>query len=138
MVVVIRGMGSVWGALLASLPHRRVLNAFGILVLPRVSIVLIFVVMAVVLIRAAVGPPGPRRERPAPGQAGGQPTSSALDAPSARSSSPRSLVGLVAAPAVLPTFCVWLVVEMLAFALFATSLPSPDGAGGMVSFGHAA
>ena len=49
VVVVIGGMGSVWGALLASM-LIGVLNAFGILILPRVSIVLIFVVMAVVLI----------------------------------------------------------------------------------------
>src|SRR5712691_9562405 len=49
VVVVIGGMGSVWGALLASL-LIGVLNALGVLVLPRISIVLIFVVMAVVLI----------------------------------------------------------------------------------------
>ena len=49
VVVVIGGMGSVWGALLASL-LIGVLNAYGVLVLPKVSIVLIFVVMAVVLI----------------------------------------------------------------------------------------
>src|SRR5947207_996531 len=49
VVVVIGGMGSVWGALLASL-LIGVLNAFGVLVLPKISIVLIFVVMAVVLI----------------------------------------------------------------------------------------
>ena len=49
VVVVIGGMGSVWGALLASL-LIGVLNAYGVLVLPKISIVLIFVVMAVVLI----------------------------------------------------------------------------------------
>src|SRR5205809_789899 len=49
VVVVIGGMGSVWGALLASL-LIGVLNALGVLVLPKISIVLIFVVMAVVLI----------------------------------------------------------------------------------------
>ena len=92
VVVVIGGMGSVWGALLASL-LIGVLNAFGILILPRVSIVLIFVVMAAVLIvrpwgllgrpeaqlRAAggaadVGGAGrarpPDRPRRAPGRAG--------------------------------------------------------------------
>src|SRR5439155_9948144 len=49
VVVVIGGMGSVWGALLASL-LIGVLNAYGVLVLPKASIVLMFVVMAVVLI----------------------------------------------------------------------------------------
>src|SRR5215468_6635903 len=47
--VVIGGMGSVWGALLASL-LIGVLDAYGVLVLPKASIVLMFVVMAVVLI----------------------------------------------------------------------------------------
>jgi len=49
VVVVIGGMGSVWGALLASL-LLGVLNAYGVLILPKASIVLMFVVMAVVLI----------------------------------------------------------------------------------------
>jgi branched-chain amino acid transport system permease protein len=49
VVVVIGGMGSVWGALLASL-LIGVLNAYGVLLLPKISIVLIFVVMAVVLV----------------------------------------------------------------------------------------
>src|SRR5215475_3963337 len=49
VVVVIGGMGSVWGALLASL-LIGVLNAYGVLVLPKASIVLMFVVMAVVLV----------------------------------------------------------------------------------------
>src|SRR3989454_3601092 len=47
VVVVIGGMGSVWGALLAS-PLIGVLNAYGVLVLPKASIVLMFVGMAVV------------------------------------------------------------------------------------------
>src|SRR4029077_10739438 len=49
VVVVIGGMGSVWGALLASL-LIGVLNAYGVLLLPKAAIVLIFVVMAVVLV----------------------------------------------------------------------------------------
>src|SRR5207244_12765206 len=38
----------------------------------------------------------------------------------------------------LPTFHVWVLVEILAFALFAASLHLLMGTGGMVSFGHAA
>src|SRR6266849_5988317 len=49
VVVVIGGMGSVWGALLASL-LIGVLDAYGVLLLPKIAIVLIFVVMAVVLV----------------------------------------------------------------------------------------
>src|SRR6266508_2515256 len=64
VVVVIGGMGSVWGALLASL-LIGVLGAFGILILPRISIVLIFVVMALVLIVRPWGLLG-RARGPAP------------------------------------------------------------------------
>src|SRR5205823_14281309 len=45
---------------------------------------------------------------------------------------------LVALPPLLPTFHVWVLVEILAFALFAASLQLLMGTGGMVSFGHAA
>jgi branched-chain amino acid transport system permease protein len=135
VVVVIGGMGSVWGALLASV-LIGVLGAFGVLVLPRISIVLIFVVMAVVLIVRPWGllgrPEGPARA------AGG---AAALEAPAwrLRPAWGLGLVGaLLVAPAVLPTFYVILLVEMLAFALFATSLHLLMGTGGMVSFGHAA
>jgi branched-chain amino acid transport system permease protein len=135
VVVVIGGMGSVWGALLASL-LIGVLGAFGILILPRISIVLIFIVMAVVLIIRPWGLLGRPdvQARAAAGAAG-------LEAPGLPLR-PAWLAGLlialVAAPLVLPTFYVWLLVEMLAFALFATSLHLLMGTGGMVSFGHAA
>jgi branched-chain amino acid transport system permease protein len=134
VVVVIGGMGSVWGALLASL-LIGVLNAYGVLVLPKASIVLMFVVMAVVLIvrpwgllgrpeiqlRAAGGAVAEERGarwHPAWLGAGG--------------------VVLLALPLLLPTFWVWMAVEIFAFALFAASLHLLMGQGGMVSFGHAA
>ena len=135
VVVVIGGMGSVWGALLAAL-LIGVLGAFGILILPRISIVLIFVVMAGVLIVRPWGLLG-RPEtglRPAGGGTG-------LEAPPVplRPGWLLALVlGLAVAPLALPTFYVWLLVEMLAFALFASSLHLLMGTGGMVSFGHAA
>jgi branched-chain amino acid transport system permease protein len=135
VVVVIGGMGSVWGALLASL-LIGVLGAFGILLLPRISIVLIFVVMAVVLIVrpwgllgrpiVALRAAGPAHEFETPGLPARPHWLAAL------------LALLVLAPLVLPTFYVWLLVEMLAFALFASSLRLLMGTGGMVSFGHAA
>ena len=134
VVVVIGGMGSVWGALLASL-LIGVLNAYGVLVLPKASIVLMFVVMAVVLIvrpwgllgrpeiqmRAAAGPVG---------ETGGTAWHPAWLAALG--------VILLALPLVLPTFWVWMAVEIFAFALFAASLHLLMGLGGMVSFGHAA
>jgi branched-chain amino acid transport system permease protein len=56
---------------------------------------------------------------------------------------PRVLIAAVVAllvlvPPLLPTFYVWVLVEILAFALFAASLHLLMGTGGMVSFGHAA
>jgi branched-chain amino acid transport system permease protein len=46
--------------------------------------------------------------------------------------------GLILAPLVAPTFVVWVLVEVLAFGLFAGSLQLLVGTGGMISFGHAA
>ena len=57
IVVVIGGLGSLWGTLLGSLIYGLTL-AFGILIFPRFSIFAAFVIMAVVLDRAAVGPAG--------------------------------------------------------------------------------
>jgi branched-chain amino acid transport system permease protein len=134
VVVVIGGMGSVWGALLASL-IIGVLNAYGVLVLPKASIVLMFVVMAVVLIVRPWGLLG----RP---EIQLRPAGAAV--PEAQARAPRplwsfaALVVLLALPLVLPTFWVWMGVEILVFALFAASLHLLMGSGGMVSFGHAA
>ncbi len=49
VVVVIGGMGSFWGALLGAL-IVGLAHSFGILILPRIAMVSIFVVMAIVLI----------------------------------------------------------------------------------------
>jgi len=135
VVVVIGGMGSVWGALLASL-LIGVLSAFGVLVVPRISIVLIFAVMAAVLVLRPWGLLGrPDVELRA--------AAAAADVTEpGRGVHPAWIAGLLGAlclaPAVLPTFYVSLLVEMLAFALFATSLHLLMETGGMVSFGHAA
>src|SRR5712691_2024188 len=133
VVVVIGGMGSVWGALLASL-LIGVLNAYGVLVLPKISIVLMFLVMAVVLIVRPWGLLG----RPEIQLRAGTAVVGERDVPW----HPAWLVAvgavLLALPLVLPTFWVWMAVEIFAFALFAASLHLLMGLGGMVSFGHAA
>src|SRR6201986_1075892 len=49
VVVVIGGLGSIWGAFVAAVLVSE-LNAFGILIFPKISIILVFLVMAVVLI----------------------------------------------------------------------------------------
>jgi branched-chain amino acid transport system permease protein len=135
VVVVIGGMGSVWGALLASL-LIGVLNAFGVLVLPKISIVLIFVVMAVVLIVRPWGLLGrPEIQHRA---AGAGVVAEARAHGVSRRWLGAGIVLLAALPWALPTFWVWLVVEIFAFVLFAASLHLLMGLGGMVSFGHAA
>jgi branched-chain amino acid transport system permease protein len=134
VVVVVGGMGSVPGALLAAVVIG-VIDAFGVLVLPRASLVLTFVVMAVVLVVRPWGLLGrPEAQARSAGGAG---------IAHADVGVPRALVVVVAAllvaiPPLLPTFYVWVLVEILAFALFAASLHLLMGTGGMVSFGHAA
>jgi branched-chain amino acid transport system permease protein len=128
VVVVIGGMGSVWGALLASV-LIGVLNAFGILALPRISIVLIFVVMAAVLIVRPWGLLGRPDVAPRAAAAIRFASSGPALCPAWGAA---LLAALCLAPAGLPTFHVWLLIEMLAFALFATSLGLLMGTGGMV------
>ncbi|MGH7314642.1 MAG: ABC transporter permease [Candidatus Rokuibacteriota bacterium] len=134
VVVVIGGMGSVWGALLASL-LIGVLNAYGVLLLPKIAIVLIFVVMAVVLVIRPWGLLGrPEIQLRPPG--------GAVSGTAPRRLGPAwsiaALVVLAALPLGLPTFWVSIAVEIFAFALFAASLHLLMAVGGMVSFGHAA
>ena len=134
VVVVVGGMGSVPGALLAAVVIG-VIDAFGVLVLPRASLVLTFVVMAVVLVVRPWGLLG----RP---EAQGRSAGGAVSARRAVAIPRPVLVAVVALliiiPPLLPTFYVWVLVEVLAFALFAGSLHLLMGLGGMVSFGHAA
>ena len=49
VVVVIGGLGSIIGAFVAAVLVSE-LNAFGILIFPKISIILVFLVMAAVLI----------------------------------------------------------------------------------------
>ena len=137
VVVVVGGMGSIAGAFLAAVLISE-LGAFGILIIPQSTLVLMFVVMAVVLIFRPWGLLG----RPeAPGQHGqvGPPE------PPLRPPSPRLRVAgllllgaLLALPAMADDFTLVLAVEIAIMALFAASLHFAMGPGGMVSFGHAA
>ena len=136
VVVVIGGLGSVGGAFLAALIVAE-LNAFGILVLPGVSMVLMFVVMALVLVVRPYGLLG-RLEAASR-------TTAAVAAKVWAPLSPSVRFGLAilcCALALLPLVAgdYWLTVgsEILIFVLFATSLQFLMSAGGLVSFGHAA
>ncbi len=136
VVVVVGGMGSVPGAFLAAVLIAE-LNAFGILVFPEITLVLMFLVMAVVLVMRPWGlmgrPEGLERAR------GGE-----AETPLRRAGAPLRLVAaalaavLFAAPWVVGDFALVLLTEIFIFVLFAASLHFIMGPGGMVSFGHAA
>lgn len=136
VVVVIGGLGSVTGAFVAALLVSE-LNAFGILVMPQVSLVLVFAVMAVVLVVRPFGLFG-RAEGPA------RPPVSVLGRPWAPMAAVEraGVAALVVVAAVLPfvsgPYLLTVASELLIFALFAASLQFMMSVGGLVSFGHAA
>jgi branched-chain amino acid transport system permease protein len=136
VVVVIGGLGNVLGTFLAAIIVSE-LNAFGILIFPKISLVLVFLVMALVLIVRPWGLLG-RPEAAARTMSGATPARwRPLDARG------RLLVGLaIAAAALLPLisgdYGLSVATEVLIFMLYAASLHALIGAGGLVSFGHAA
>lgn len=135
VVVVVGGMGSIWGAYVAAIIISQ-LNAFGILFLPESSLVTMFLAMAVILIARPWGlfgkpeslehkPPSEREE---------------LNAPSALNWNWMYgvlLAVLLGIPWLQSDFVMTLVIEMVLLSFFAASLHFIMGPGGMVSFGHA-
>jgi branched-chain amino acid transport system permease protein len=136
VVVVIGGLGSVVGAFVAALIVSE-LNAFGILVLPQISLVLVFAIMAIVLVVRPFGLFG-RSEGPPRAAIG------LVARPWRPLTGPErtALAALVAAAALLPLaaggYVLTVGAEILIFALFAASLQLIMSAGGLASFGHAA
>lgn len=135
VVVVVGGMGSVTGAYLAAL-LITVLQAFGILIFPKATLVIVFAIMAVVLVLRPYGLLGrPLAAMRGPGES---------FAPIRPASPGLVLAGaaLVAAAAALPflagPYALSVATEALVFVLFAASLHVMMGPGGMPSFGHAA
>lgn len=136
VVVVIGGLGSIPGAFLASVLIGE-LNAFGILVFPRITLVLAFLVMAVVLVVRPQGLLG--RSGGHPRGAMGPPEAPLAPLPPAgRLAFAVVLAALVALPLVGDAYAVSVATEVAIFALFAVSLHMLIGVGGMLSFGHAA
>jgi branched-chain amino acid transport system permease protein len=135
VVVVIGGIGSIGGAFLAALLISE-LQAFGILVFPEITLVLVFLVMAVVLVTRPWGLFGrPQQQGEDFGAAGegGAPArrwSLALVA--------AILAGLVTLPAATGDYTLKVLSEVFVFAMFAVSLHFLVGVGGMISFGQAA
>jgi branched-chain amino acid transport system permease protein len=135
VVVVVGGLGSVTGALWASLAIG-LLHAFGTWWLPQSTLVLVFVVMAVVLVARPHGLLG----RPQ-AEAQGKPLTHPPFAPLP----PRAKWLWLAAfgvaallPLVVGDYIVVIATEMAIAALLAASLHFAMGLGGIVSFGHAA
>ena len=135
VVVVIGGMGSLAGAFVAAV-LISVLNAFGVLVFPQISLMLPFLVMAVVLVIRPYGLFG------SPGSAHGAPPTPEAPLRLMSRQGAWAMAGLVGAAALLPAasegFVLVLAVDLLIATVFAASLHLMMGVGGMVSFGHAA
>ena len=136
VVVVIGGLGSIEGAFVAAV-LVSVLNAFGILILPKISLVLIFLLMAVVLVirpRGLFGKKETAQRRS--GSAVVRPW-----APPGRDALLLAATLTIAAallPFVLGPYGLSVAAEAAIFVLFAASLHLLVSVGGLVSFGHAA
>ncbi len=136
VVVVVGGMGSIPGAYLAAVIIGE-LSAFGVLVFPQSTLVLMFLVMAAVLV---IRPHGIL------GQAELQEHGTAVVEASALKPASKKirLLGLVllifvfVLPVFVGSFSLVLMTEIALFALASMSLYFMMGPGGMVSFGHAA
>ena len=136
VIVVIGGMGSILGAFLAAIIIGE-LNAFGILIFPQMTLVLMFAVMAIVLLIRPWGLLGrPEAISRAPGEAPEPPIRPASLA--AKSLFVAVLLLMVIVPLFGSEFAMVLLIEIFIFVLFATSLHFIMGPGGLVSFGHAA
>ena len=137
VVVVIGGMGSLPGAYLAAV-LISVLNVFGVTYLPQSTLVLMFVVMAVVLMVKPYGMFGREEVAGEHGQVG-EPERPIKPADrNARILVAGLLVVLALVPVFGSTFTTVLLTDIIIFCLFAASLHFLLGLGGLVSFGHAA
>ncbi len=137
VVTVIGGMGSVPGAFLAALIIGQ-LQAFGILIFPKITLVLVFLLMAAVLVVKPWGLLG--RPEVAAGRSlvpegiltlrrfGTAETALAAIA----------VLALLAIPVLGDNYMIKVAIEVMVFALAAFSLQFLMGVGGLVSFGHAA
>jgi branched-chain amino acid transport system permease protein len=136
VVVVIGGLGSIIGAFVAAVLVSE-LNAFGILIFPKISIILVFLVMAVVLIVRPWGlfgkPEAPARRSPGLTVNPWRPMTT--------NERIASLAGLALAamlPFVAGNYALTVGSEIAIFVIFAVSLHFLMSVGGLASFGHAA
>jgi branched-chain amino acid transport system permease protein len=137
VVVVIGGMGSLPGAFIAAV-LISVLNVLGVTYLPQSTLVLMFVVMAVVLIIRPYGLLGREEVAGEHGQVGAPETPIRPYGMTGQLLVVALLALLAALPLFADRFLLILMIDMVVFALFAASLHFILGSGGLVSFGHAA
>ena len=136
VVVVIGGLGSIMGAFVAAVLVSE-LNAFGILIFPKISIILVFLVMAVVLIVRPWGLFGkaeaPARRKPGLTVNPWRP----LTSPE-RLAMLATLIVAAGLPLVGGNYALTVGSEIAIFVIFAASLHFLMSVGGLASFGHAA
>jgi branched-chain amino acid transport system permease protein len=136
VVVVVGGLGSLPGAFLAALLIGQ-LNAFGILAWPQGTLVLVFLLMAVVLIARPHGLLGkPPSALPA---VAGEPEPPLGATPPAMRAAGWALLALAALwPLITGPHGVTVALDLAIAVLFAASLHLLLGIAGLPSFGHAA
>src|ERR1700688_4759859 len=136
VVVVIGGLGSIVGAFVAAVLVSE-LNAFGILIFPKISIILVFLVMAAVLIVRPWGLFGKEEAaaRRTPGLTVNpwRPLTS-----NERLAAIAALVLAAALPLIAGNYALTVGSEIAIFVIFAASLHFLMSVGGLASFGHAA
>jgi branched-chain amino acid transport system permease protein len=136
VVVVIGGLGSILGAFVAAVLVSE-LNAFGILIFPKISIILVFLVMAAVLIVRPWGLFGkaeaPTRRTPGLSVNPWRPLTSGE-----RLGAFAALAVAAALPFISGNYALTVGAEIAIFVIFAASLHFLMSVGGLASFGHAA
>ena len=135
VVVVVGGMGSIPGAFLAALLIGEIKALCIAAGLSKLTLVIEFVVMAVVLVVRPQGLLGKPWEEPrsAPEAEPLRPYGPVLGAAALA-----AVVALAALPLVTTGYSLVLAIDIFVLALFAASLHFIMGPGGMTSFGHAA
>jgi branched-chain amino acid transport system permease protein len=135
VVVVIGGMGSIAGALLAAILIGE-LNAFGVAFFPQLNLVLTFLVMAVVLAVRPWGLLGRPEAATRTHEFANEPPLRPVRWPLVLAALALLLV-FALVPLVTGPYGISIGTDMLVLALFAGSLYLIMGPGGLVSFGHA-
>src|ERR1700675_3483068 len=134
VVVVIGGLGSIIGAFVAAVLVSE-LNAFGILIFPKISIILVFLVMAAVLIVRPWGLFG-KAEAPARRTPGLTVNPWRPLNPSERWAAMAGLIVAAALPLVSGNYELTVGSEIAIFVIFAASLHFLMSVGGLDSLGH--